>query len=55
MEFEVTMVCTVRKLVTVQCEDEMQARNDPFGHAVYEQEIDQIDWEITKVVCTEKE
>lgn len=55
MEFELTMRCVVTKVVTVQCDNEEQARNDPWEYATYEQEIDQVDYEITKVVCTEKE
>ncbi len=45
----VELVCTVRKSVTCQCETEAQALTDPFGHAIEELEIDQMDWEVRSV------
>jgi hypothetical protein len=47
--FEVQMVCKVRKLVTVECETEDQAKNDPWEYAIDEQEMDQIDFEVVDV------
>jgi len=48
-QYEVTMICKVRKVVT--CEDctEEQARSDPFNFASHEEEIEQMDWEVTDV------
>lgn len=47
--FSVEMICKVRKLITVQCDDEQVARDDPWDHATNEMEIDQIDWEVVSV------
>ena len=48
-QFEVYMICKVRKVVTVECETEGQAENNPWDYAVNEQETEQIDWEVTSV------
>lgn len=53
MEFEVTMRCTVTKVVTVQCDDEQQARANPWDFAFDEIETEQSDWDVTGVKCTE--
>jgi len=47
--WDVRMRCTVTKIV--HCEDctEEEARTDPFEHAVDEQEIEQVDWEVREV------
>ena len=49
MNYRVTMRCTVTKWV--YCEDctEDEAREDPWKHAVGEDEIEQADWKILKV------
>jgi len=54
-EFEVSMRCTVTKIVTVQCDNEDQARGDPFAYATFEQEVDQLDYEVTGCICTESD
>lgn len=48
--FRVIMTCTVRKEVTVKCEDEEEARDNPWEN-VYgpELEVDMIDWEVAHV------
>jgi len=49
MEYEVEMVCRVRKIVTVECDSEEEARGNPFDHAVSEYEVDQMDWDVVNV------
>lgn len=47
--YNVEMICTVRKLVTVECDNEQTAKNDPWEYATDEMEIDQINWEVVGV------
>jgi hypothetical protein len=47
--FNVEMICKVRKLVTVECDNEQTARDDPWENATDEMEIDQIDWQVIRV------
>ena len=54
-EFEVTMKCTITKVVTVQCDDEQKAWTDPWEWATHEIETDQHDWEVLSVICTEQD
>lgn len=48
-QWEVKMKCVVYKNVTCECETEDEARNNPWDHAVNEQETDQVDWEVLSV------
>lgn len=54
-EFEVKMKCTIIKVVTVQCDDEQKAWDDPWEWATHEIETDQLDWEVLSVKCTEQD
>jgi hypothetical protein len=47
--FIVEMVCQVRKSVTVVCDDEDTARENPWEFATNEMEIDQIDWKVVNI------
>lgn len=49
MEYEVEMICKVRKFVTVECESEDDARENPWDFATCEVEADQMDWEVVNV------
>ena len=55
MEYEVTMICKVRKVVTVQCDTKEQAMNYPFEFSTHELETDQLDWEVVNLQCTEQD
>lgn len=45
----VTLECVVKKSVVTDDCTEYEARNDPFGHAIQETEIDQRDYDVKKV------
>jgi hypothetical protein len=45
----VTMRCTVTKEVVCENCTEEEARDNPFEHAVSEEEMGQEDWEVTHV------
>jgi hypothetical protein len=47
--FIVEMVCQVRKSVTVECDDEDTARENPWDFATDEVEIDQMDWKVVNI------
>jgi len=48
-EFEVEVLCQIRKRVTCLCETEEQARENPWEHAVDESELYMYDWEVRSV------
>lgn len=48
-QFVVHMTCKVRKVVICEGCTLEQVQQSPFEFAVDEQEIDQIDWEITGI------
>lgn len=53
-DYDVTMVCTVRKLVHIIGCTEAQARSIPWNcDVVDEQEVEQIDWKVLSVVRTD--
>lgn len=45
----VTMDCKVRKSVVVEDCTEAEALESPWDHAVEENEVDQMDWDVVKV------
>jgi hypothetical protein len=47
--FIVDMVCQVRKSVTVVCDDEDTARENPWDFATDEMETDQMDWKVVNI------
>ena len=48
-QYVVTMVCKVRKSVTCEGGTEEQILADPWSYVVDEQEVEQIDWDITDI------
>lgn len=48
-QFLVKMECKVIKQLTVECETEEQAEENPWDYVVDEVEIDQADWEVLDV------
>lgn len=48
-QYEVTMECIVRKLVTVEACTLEQAKTNPWEYAVDEIETEQVDWEVLRV------
>ena len=49
MQYEVTMRCTVKKIVTCEGCTEAEAREHPFDYEVHVVEADTMDWEVTNV------
>ena len=48
-QWEVKMKCVVTKTVTVECETEDEARNNPWDHAADELETGMEDWDVLSV------
>jgi len=48
-QYEVTVICKVKKVITCANCSAAEAGENPFDFAVDEMETDQLDWEVTDV------